>query len=63
MVCPDLMKCDLPITKTFFGKFCNPKGETHEACHHYCKKRELLKPAMQWLQKIAVEQAIEVEGV
>lgn len=58
MVCPDLMKCDLPIAKTFFVKFCN--SENYENCNYYCMIRELLKPAMQWLQKIAVEQGMQV---
>ncbi len=54
MVCPDLRSCDVPIAKGFFERFCNNRKDAHEACHYYCRRHDLLKPPMQWLQHLAV---------
>ncbi len=61
MTCPDLETCDVPITKAFFEKLCHEKG-AHEACHYYCRRYDLLKPPMHWLQHLAVAAELKPPG-
>ena len=53
MTCPDLETCNIPIAKAYFQKICHGK-DSHENCHYYCKRHDLLKPPIQWLQHLAV---------
>jgi len=61
LICPDLETCDVPITKYFFNHLCHKKG-VHETCHHYCRRHDLLKPPMQWLQHLAVMAELKPPG-
>ncbi len=54
MTCPDLETCDVPIAKGYFERFCHAGKKPHENCHYYCRRHDLLKPPMQWLQHLAV---------
>ena len=51
--CPDLKECTHRTTKNYFKYFCACKG--HLNCFHFNRKRDQLKPPIQWIQHMAMQ--------
>jgi len=47
------------ITKDFFTRICNSPAYLN--CHHFAKKVNELRTPMEWLQKLAIDQARMME--
>ncbi len=57
--CPYLDDCGVYITKDFFTRICNSPGYLN--CHNFAKRVNELRTPMEWLQKLAVDQAKMME--
>jgi hypothetical protein len=53
--CPYLHDCGVNVTKDFFIRICNSVAYLN--CHHFARKVNELKTPIEWLQKMAVDQA------
>jgi hypothetical protein len=57
--CPYLQDCAVSITKDFFTRICNSPAYLN--CHHFAKRVNELRTPMEWLQKLAIDQARMME--
>ena len=53
--CPYIHECETQVTKDYFTRVCNTVAYIN--CHHFAKMVGELRTPMNWLQRLAVDQA------
>jgi hypothetical protein len=53
--CPFLKRCKHRVTKHYFRNICDKVA--YLRCRHYAKRVEEFKSPLEWLQKLAIEEA------
>ena len=55
--CPSLLECETAVTHDYFKRICGTRG--YIRCHHHARKMGELETPMAWLQRLAMNVALE----